>query len=223
MDVKFLETGLNNVFTIESSGKKRIVTKSLVHGTGGRTIVSGNNEYRIWDPYHSKLASLVLKGASIPLKQDSTVLYLGAANGTTVSHVSDIVSGGTVFAVEFSPGPMRDLIRISAQRMNVVPILSDASKPDSYKNMVPEVDLIYQDIAQREQAGILIRNARIFLKKNGYIILIIKSRSVDSTKSTKEVMNNEVEKLKNDFKICESIYLKPFYSDHVAVILKKFK
>ncbi|GFO97019.1 fibrillarin-like rRNA methylase [groundwater metagenome] len=87
------------------------------------SIKVGNVEYRIWDPYHSKLAALLIKGASIPLKKESTVLYLGAANGTTVSQVSDIVSDGVVFAVEFSPSAMKDLIRTSTPRMNFIPIL----------------------------------------------------------------------------------------------------
>ena len=38
------------------------------------------------------------------------MLYLGAASGTTVSHVSDVVGPeGMVYAVEFSHRPGRDL------------------------------------------------------------------------------------------------------------------
>ena len=110
--------------------------------------------------FRSKLAALVLKGSPISLKKNNNVLYLGAANGTTVSHVSDIVSDGTVFAVEFSPRAMKDLINVTTSRMNLVPILADAANPKSYQNMVPGVDVIYQDVAQKDQAMIAIRNAR---------------------------------------------------------------
>lgn len=52
------------------------------------------------------------------------VLYLGAASGTTVSHVSDIVGPtGVVYAVEFSHRPGRDLINMAKLRTNVIPIV----------------------------------------------------------------------------------------------------
>ena len=222
-DNNLIKTGLNNVFSfITRYGSKRLVTKALVPGMQGeKTIKVGNEEYRIWDPYHSKLAALLIKGASIPLNRDSTVLYLGAANGTTVSHVSDIVSGGTVFAVEFSPRAMKDLIRISTPRKNLIPILADARHPDAYRNMVTEVDMIYQDVAQREQAGIAIRNAELFLKKWGLLVLIIKSRSIDSAKNTDEVSHNEIKKLGELFKVTRTMNLEPFHSDHAVVIAQK--
>ena len=219
-EIELITTGLNSVFSfIAQDGSKRIVTKSLVSGIqGGKTIMVGNDEYRIWDPYHSKLAALILKGVSVPLKRDSTVLYLGAANGTTAIHVSDIVSEGKVFAVEFSPRAMKDLINISIPRMKLVPIFADARHPDEYRNMVTEVDLIYQDIAQREQAEIAIRNADIFLKKGGLLILMIKSRSIDSTKKVHDVINDEIRKLEDFFNIKERINLEPFHYDHASVI-----
>lgn len=222
-DNNLIKTGLNNVFYFfAQDGSKRLVTKALVPVVQGeKTIKVGNEEYRIWDPYHSKLAALIIRGAAIPLKKDSTVLYLGAANGTTASHVSDIVSDGTVFAVEFSPRAMKDLIRISTPRMNLIPILADARHPEVYRNMVTQVDLIYQDVAQREQAGIAIGNAQLFLKKGGYLVLMIKTKSIDSVKNTDEVSHNEIKKLGELFKVTGTMNLEPFQSDHVVVIAQK--
>ena len=224
-EIDLVETGLNNVFTFSAQdGSTRLVTKSFVPGTPDeKNLKIGNEEYRIWDPYHSKLAALILKRVAVPLKKDSIVLYLGAANGTTVSHVSDIVSEGTVFAVEFSPRAMQDLIRVGIPRMNLIPILADAMHPNSYKNMVPAVDLIYQDIAQREQARIAIRNAQLFLKKSGYLILMIKSRSIDSAGKTDDVIDKEVSRLRELFSIKERVNLEPFHSDHAAVIASTSK
>lgn len=49
-------------------------------------------EYRAWNPFRSKLAAAILGGIDqIHIKPGVRVLYLGAASGTTVSHVSDIV------------------------------------------------------------------------------------------------------------------------------------
>lgn len=220
-----ITTGLNNVFSfIAQDGSKRLVTKSLIPGIRcGKTINIGSDEYRILDPYHSKLAALLIKGASIPIKKESLVLYLGAANGTTVSHVSDIASDGMVFAVEFSPRTMKDLIRTSSPRMNLIPVLADARNPESYRNIVTEVDLIYQDIAQREQAEIAIRNSKLFLNNGGCLVLIIKSRSIDSAKNADEICCSEIGKLKTLFKIEELLDLEPFHSDHVAVIAQKLE
>ena len=223
MDIELTKTRLDNVFTfVAQDGSKRLATKALVPGAQGeKTITIGSNEYRIWDPYHSKLAAIILKGFSISIKKDSTVLYLGAANGTTVSFVSDVISEGTVFAVEFSPRAMHDLVRVSGPRMNLIPILADAKQPGSYKNMVPEVDFIYQDVAQREQALIAVKNARMFLKKDGFLVLMIKSRSIDSVKKTGEVIDSEVKKLGELFKVKQVVSLEPFHSDHTAVVAQK--
>ncbi len=223
MDIELTRTRLDNVFIfVAQDGSRRLATKALVRSAEGeKTVTIGNKEYRIWDPYHSKLAAIILKGSPISIKKDSTVLYLGAANGTTVSFVSDIVSEGTVFAVEFSPRAMRDLIRVSGPRMNLIPILADAKQPGSYKNMVTEVDFIYQDVAQREQASIAMKNAKMFLKKDGFLVIMIKSRSIDSVKKTGEVIDGELKKLGEIFDIKHVISLEPFHSDHTAVVVQK--
>ena len=54
----------------------------------------------MWNPFRSKLAAAILGGVDkIHMKPGSKVLYLGAASGTTVSHVSDLV------------GPVSDYLR----------------------------------------------------------------------------------------------------------------
>ena len=216
---ELIETGLDNAFFLE--GSKKLVTKNLVPGIGERLLKIADEEYRIWYPSRSKLAAMLLKGSRLRIKDNSSVLYLGAASGTTASHVSDIVSQGIVFAVEFSPRAMQDLIRVSIPRSNLIPILADARHPGSYKHMVTEVDLVYQDIAQREQARIALMNAEMFLKRDGILVLIIKSRSIDAAKKTKEVVNSEVNKLEGDFRVEESINLEPFHHDHTAVVAQK--
>lgn len=46
-------------------------------------------EYRVWNPFRSKLAAAIIGGVeNVWIKPESKVLYLGAASGTTVSHVS---------------------------------------------------------------------------------------------------------------------------------------
>lgn len=219
-----IQTELDNSFFFISEGSKRIITKNLTPGIkvyDEKLIYIENKEYRTWNQFRSKLAALVIKGSSISIKKNYNVLYLGAANGTTVSHVSDIVTDGTVFAVEFSSRAMKDLINVASLRMNLVPILSDAEKPESYENIIPGVDIIYQDVAQRDQAGIAIRNAELYLKKDGILVLIIKARSIDSTRDPRDVADTEVRKLERIFKVKEMVNLEPFHSDHFAVVAQK--
>merc|ERR1712185_135054 len=96
---------------------------------------------------------------------DSKVLYLGAASGTSVSHVSDIVgNSGFVFAVEFSHRSGRDLVSMANKRTNVVPIIEDARRPEKYRMIVPMVDVLFADVAQPDQARVVGHNAEFFLK-----------------------------------------------------------
>src|SRR5659263_355890 len=127
-----IETDFNNVLKLSGASSEQLFTKNLVPEikiNDEKILTISNEEFRIWDPFHSKLAAMILKGSSLSVRNDSTFLYLGAANGTTVSHVSDMVENGMVYAVEISPRAMKDLIRISIHRKNIVPILADAMNP----------------------------------------------------------------------------------------------
>jgi fibrillarin-like pre-rRNA processing protein len=224
-EVKKLSDGIFEVI----KDKKQLATRNLDPGKtvyGERLIPVEGVEYRTWDPRRSKLGAMILKKFNIPLKEDSKVLYLGAASGTTVSHVSDIVSEGTVYAVEFAPRSMRDLIGLASRRKNVYPILADARNPDSYSHLVEPVDLIFQDVAQPNQAEIAARNAIRFLKKDGYLLLSIKARSIDTVANPREVFKEEVKKLEQAFKpgfeILNAKDLMPYHEDHLGV-LAKFK
>ena len=110
-------------------------------------------EYRVWNPFRSKLAAAILGGIDgIHMKPGSKVLYLGAAAGTTVSHVSDIVGPtGCVYAVEFAHRPGRDLINMAKSRTNVIPIIEDARHPLKYRMLMGMVDVIFADVAQPDQ------------------------------------------------------------------------
>ncbi|PHT55182.1 rRNA 2'-O-methyltransferase fibrillarin [Capsicum baccatum] len=95
-------------------------------------------EYRVWNPFRSKVAAAVLGGVdAIWIKPGTHVLYLGAALGTTVSHVSDIVGPqGVVYAVEFSHRSGRDLVNMAKKRTNIIPIIEDARHPAKYRMLV---------------------------------------------------------------------------------------
>jgi fibrillarin-like pre-rRNA processing protein len=222
-EVKLLSEGIFEV----TKDKKQLATRNHDPGKvvyGEKLIQVEGIEYRTWDPRRSKLGAMVLKKFDVFLKEDSTVLYLGAASGTTVSHVSDIVPNGAVYAVEFAPRSMRDLIGLASRRKNIHPVLADAGKPDSYSHIVEPVDLIFQDIAQPNQAEIAARNAAHYLKRNGYLLLSIKARSIDTVANPKEVYKNEIKKLEQafepKFEILNSRDLMPYHEDHLGILAK---
>jgi len=222
-EVKLLSDGIFEV----TKDKKQLATKNLDPGKvvyGEKLIQVEGIEYRTWDPRRSKLGAMFLKKFNIPLKKDSKVLYLGAASGTTVSHVSDIVSGGAVYAVEFAPRSMRDFVVLASRRKNIHPVLADAGKPDSYAHIVEPVDLIFQDIAQPNQAEIAARNAARYLKRDGYLLLSIKARSIDTVANPKEVYKNEITKLEQafepKFEVLNAKDLMPYHEDHLGILAK---
>lgn len=167
-----------------SRGKEdSLVTKNLVPGDSvyGEKRISvedenGKTEYRVWNPFRSKLASAILGGVENTwMEPGSKVLYLGAASGTTVSHVSDIVGPeGRVYAVEFSHRSGRDLLGVAQKRSNIVPIIEDARHPQKYRMLLSTVDCIFADVAQPDQARIVALNAHNYLKIGGHVVISIK-------------------------------------------------
>ncbi|MEM4359276.1 MAG: fibrillarin-like rRNA/tRNA 2'-O-methyltransferase [Candidatus Bilamarchaeaceae archaeon] len=200
-----------------------LLTQNLVPGKrvyNERLRRIGGKEYRTWNPYRSKLAAALKKGLrTFPFAKNVKVLYLGASTGTTVSHLSDIVIEGEVYAVEISPQAMKSLLAVAEHRGNIIPIHGDARKPHEYKE-VGKVDVIYQDVAQPDQDEILIANAKMFLKKDGIAMIAIKSQSIDVTLEPKEVFERVLKKLAEHFEILEMIKLEPFDKDHLFVVLR---
>jgi len=213
---------------ILEDGSKRLATKNLAPGHqvyGERLVKFQGIEYRVWDAFRSKLAAAILKGLeTVPIQPGHKVLYLGAASGTTASHVSDIVGDkGYVYCIEFAARSIRDLVNnVCAYRMNMSPILADARFPERYSALVEKVDDIYCDIAQPEQAKVLADNADLFLINQGWIMLAVKAQSIDVTKKPSDVYKEEMNTLKNrGFKIEQVVQLEPYDKAHAMIVAKK--
>jgi len=205
-----------------------LLTRNLVPGEsvyGEKRIaveVDGDKiEYRMWNPFRSKLAAAVFGGVQdLHIKPGTKLLYLGAASGTSVSHCSDIVGPeGIVYAVEFSHRSGRDLINLAKRRTNIIPIVEDARHPQKYRMLVGMVDVIFADVAQPDQARIVALNAQYFLKNEGAFVISIKANCIDSTSKPEAVFAKEVERLKQErFKPKEQVTLEPYERDHAVVI-----
>ncbi len=180
------------------------------------------------------MAALVLKGQrTFPFEKNTRVLYLGAATGTTSSHLSDIVIDGLVFCVEISHNSFRRLLKVCEERPNMIPLLADASKPERYANKVAKVDILYQDIAQRNQVSIFLKNLRL-LKAGGTGYLMVKARSEDVSAKPRSVYRKVKESLtgfekaeKNGtrkgkgLEMLAMVELEPYTKDHAAFIVRK--
>jgi len=221
-----LEDDKKKFFWIKVEGQKKLATENLVPGNQvykEKLVIKKGVEYRLWDPFRSKLAAAIKNGLEeFPFSEKSSVLYLGVSTGTTVSHISDIVGPrGIVFGVEHSSRVARDFLdRVATHRPNIVPIMQDARKPQEYFSVFGKIDVVYVDIAQPDQTEIAISNCRMFLKPKGYLFLVIKSRSIDVTKDPKRIIASEIKKLESSFETIQKIDLFPYDKDHAIVIAR---
>ena len=213
-----------NIFWFQIDGEKKLATENLVPKNqvyNEKLVKIKGTEYRIWNPFRSKLAATIMNGLrDFPFMQKSSVLYLGVSTGTTISHISDIVGqNGIIFGVEHTSRVARDFLdRVASHRKNIIPIIQDARKPQEYFSVFKKVDVAYVDIAQPDQTDIAITNCKMYLKSNGYLFLVIKTRSIDVTKDPNKVISNEIKKLESLFEIKQIINLQPYDKDHAIVI-----
>jgi len=210
-------------------GSHRLATRNLAPGRsvyGEQLVQFKKVEYRVWDAFRSKLAAAILKGVqNVPIKPGHRVLYLGAASGTTPSHVSDIVGeSGHVYCVEFASRSIRDLINnVIAYRTNMSPFLEDARMPQRYAMFISnKVDDIYCDVAQPEQAKVLADNADVLLKPQGWVMFAVKAQSIDVTKEPSAVYQQEAKVLKaRGFRVEEVVGLEPYDKAHAMIIAQR--
>ena len=173
--------------------------------------------WRRWDHRRSKLGAMLETGMDTGIEGGETVLYLGAAAGTTVSHVADFA--GPTYAVEFAARPARDLLDAAEPRENLFPLLKDARKPETYAHVVEPVDVLVQDVATRGQAKVALANRR-FLREDGRLLLAVKARSEDVARDPDEVFDEVLEVLKEGYEILETRSLEPFHDDHLGVVAR---
>ncbi len=202
-----------------------LYTRNLVPGKAvyGEGLVKDQGiEYRRWDAARSKLAAYLKRGGRTwPFRDASSILYLGAGSGTTVSHLSDLCPRGSIVAIEISPRVFRDLVSVAETRANLIPILADATQPQSYRNHVPAVDVLYQDVAQRDQESIFLRNLE-FLRPDGVGFLLVKARSVDVAARPAEVYARTKDALvKKGLEVLDLRELDPFEVDHAALVVRR--
>lgn len=204
--------------------RRKLVTINQVkdHSVYAERLMNNKGvQYREWQIRRSKLGTSIKKGLkNHGIRENSSCLYLGAASGTTVSHFSDILSKGRIYAVEFSAQTFSYLVEESKLRNNIVPILSDAYKTENYSFIVPKVDVVFQDVSQKNQVEIFAKNVKEFMKSDGFAYLSLKCKSIDVTKKNSEIYKEVFSELKKDFDVVESMFLGPYEKDHYLFVVK---
>lgn len=200
--------------------RKMLVRSSHQSFFDERTFSIDGHKYREVEPKRSKLYAAVAKGISqTGIKEDSVVLYLGASHGYTVSFLGESVK--EIYALDFAPRVVRDLIFICRKMKNIAPLLDDAFHPERYRDLVPDVDVVFMDIAQKNQSEIFIKNCDMFLKPGGFGLLALKARSVDVTKRPKDIFKRTREELEKKYVVVDYRELHPFEEDHAFFVIKK--
>ena len=183
---------------------------------GERTLPLPTATLRCWEPGRSKLGAALAKGWTEPIpRPGERWLYLGAATGTTASHVADLVGPtGMVYGVEKSVRPFARLLRLSEGYPNLIPILGDARRPAEYLGTVPPVDGVYLDVAQPDQIEIAWANTRLFLRGSGVLLLALKTASMGRAREPRAHLAHAEAQLAEGFEMFPSLGLEPFHRRH---------
>lgn len=200
------------LFTKNSNPSKTVYGEKLVEDDG--------KEYREWNPYRSKIAAAVKEGIELEINENTNVLYLGASSGTTVSHISDILTYGYVFAVEYSQTVARNLVGLAEERENIVPIIGDARSPENYSDLISSIDIVFQDISQKDQPEIFAKNCKKYLQSGDTALFCLKAHSISTTRDEKKVFAEVKNKLLDDFEIVSETRLEPYEKKHLFLKLK---
>ncbi|MAG15429.1 fibrillarin [Candidatus Woesearchaeota archaeon] len=196
---------------------KKLLTLSTDKFFSEEIVKVNDKKYREWNPTRSKLAAAIVKGLKVDIKPGDNILYLGAAHGYTPS----FIACNKLFAVEFAPRVARELVILSEKKKNILPIIADANQPNTYYHLPQAVDIVYQDIAQRNQVEILVKNCNLFLKKNGLAMIAVKSRSIDVTQKPGKIFADVKRQLEEHFKILDYRNLEPMQKDHAFFVCRK--
>lgn len=170
-----------------------------------------------WQPERSKVKAALENGLSESYLKVDKILYLGAAHGYTLTHLYEQFTNVLeVYAVEKSPEMMRAFIPVAEDLTNTLPILADARAPDSFAHYVQgDMDVVFQDIAQKDQVAIFLANCKRFLSTHGVGLLALKAPAVNSTAEPAAVFAEARSQLeKEGMTVVQEVSLEPYQQHH---------
>ncbi|PWA74813.1 fibrillarin [Artemisia annua] len=208
-----LLTKVPDLYTVEASGRLTSVP-----------------DRREWNPFESNFAAVIMGEVSNigcwtnrnalfsnGARPGSRVLYLARDSSITVSHVSDLVGpAGIFYAVGYYD---INLVTLSNERSNVVPIFEDPRIPARYEDRIRRVDVIISEEARDYKAEMIDANASMFLRRGGKFIMFMKALFEIPLVPDEIEFEREVEAPERlTFKIMHQVTLEPFKEHHACFI-----
>jgi fibrillarin-like pre-rRNA processing protein len=187
---------------------------------GERWVETGAHSYRSFEPGRSKLSAGLVHDWSGPVPTEGERwLYLGAASGTTASHIADLVGpAGRVYALERSPRPFARLLALAERWPNLLPVLADARDPRSYSRLVPTVDGLYADVAQPDQVEIVRKNAELYLAgAHTSVVFALKTASMGRDRDGAGHLAAAQHEIATSVVLSPAVRLDPFHKGHYLV------
>ncbi len=189
------------------------------------------NIFRAWDPRRSKLAAGIVsveKRVEWLPNHTSSVIYLGAGHGRTVSHLHDLMqneeTSGRLIAIDISARCLRDLRQMASTRPGIIPVLGDAREVRWMAMLLdhPATHLI-QDVSTSGQAEIFARSSR-FLQLGGWALLSLKLASERGGKSTTDAVNVAISTLTEfGLDVMDVVNLAPHQREHRLLVARKVR
>ncbi len=216
--VPSLATDGRDIYTRDAGGGRPVYGEDTTSDADGRA-------WRRFDPRRSKTAAALVTGGLGPeveaVLTSPPLLYLGAASGTSLSHLADIFAPEPVYGVEVAPRSFADMLDNLKTWPNVFPVHADARRPETYASLVDRAGAIVQDVAIKDQVGVLAANARAFLVPGAPALLFLKARAVDSAAEPTDIFKDTRGQLATaGFEVREQRSLEPFDQDHRAYLVR---
>jgi fibrillarin-like pre-rRNA processing protein len=154
-------------------------------------------------------------GEGFALREGEPVLYLGAAQGQRAARIADDAAGPVV-AVEKSPVAALSLIGAAEEWTNLVPYVGDARHPGTYAPLVPELGLLFQDVAQPDQVDIFLANLDRFQPRRA--LLAVKAPSIAVDRPPEAVFEQARDRIAERARVREVVDLDPTHDDHAMIV-----
>lgn len=184
-------------------------------------VIKQDNYYlREWSPFSSKISAAIKKGFVLPDLKNKDVLYLGSSTGTTVSHLSDL-EPKVIIGVDIASVTMLPFLELAKKRENVFPLLFDAGHLEDCTLLKGQrFDFVFQDIAQKNMVRTFIDAVKLFAKPGTHAIAL-KTNSVDSTKTPKQVLDDSLKQFQDaKIKVEKVLDLNPFEKNHYFIVVR---
>ena len=171
-----------------------------------------------WNPYTSKLAAALFSGMEIfPIKLASKIFYFDDYSTITLEHISNIINNeGIVYFLKNIEN--KQILNFT----NVKIINCDIDNHDYFIELQEEIDVAYLDLSTDEKLNSIIKNCKIILKQNGFLVLVLNDKYSISDDFIVQIQNTIIN-LKASFELIQEINLSYFFKNSFMIVMKNAK